>query len=380
MTTWASYITPNLGLLFYKKLYKDVNLWILNIDSSKYSLGFKVNEKKSEFKPFFKDLYDFELSKYKVNFHEIGNSKFSLQTLYPGLLIGSGYTHNSKAIGDASIGFYFDHTTGLPMIPGSSIKGVLRSAFEKDINEKQEEYSGKQTHGFISFLLHQITEKCEDDHLKSTLVKLKVDLTIEKLQHLKIDIFGEQEEGGKDVFYDAVINFKQSKAKKLLAEDFLTPHVDPLKNPLPIQFVKVLPQVSFLFRFNLSNSLLISKEIKVMLFKEILLTLGVGAKTNIGYGQFFDPDTIHDSNDDTDNNQETTELNPGLLKKNVEVGVELQAKVVKLDSGITVDLEIKDIDFKIKILGVSPKNYVLNQIIKVKVISVGKLIVLGIIN
>src|SRR5690606_9438219 len=57
------------------------------------------------------------------------NDRWELYTTYPGLLIGSGYQHESGGENEFKIGFFFDYTTGLPQIPGSSVKGVLRSSF-----------------------------------------------------------------------------------------------------------------------------------------------------------------------------------------------------------------------------------------------------------
>ncbi|MFX4236648.1 RAMP superfamily CRISPR-associated protein, partial [Aliarcobacter butzleri] len=54
----------------------------------------------------------------------------SLKTTYPVLLIGSGNTHELPDIkGHAILVFHFDYTSGIPQISGSSIKGLLRSAF-----------------------------------------------------------------------------------------------------------------------------------------------------------------------------------------------------------------------------------------------------------
>ena len=43
--------------------------------------------------------------------------------------MGVGYQHETGAMGEAKIGFYFDYTTGLPCLSGSSVKGIIRSAF-----------------------------------------------------------------------------------------------------------------------------------------------------------------------------------------------------------------------------------------------------------
>ena len=51
-------------------------------------------------------------------------------------------------------------------------------------------------------------------------------------------------------------------------------------------FVKVLPNVTFRFDFELKDSDLLKKEGKLLLFARILSDIGIGAKTNVGYGKF----------------------------------------------------------------------------------------------
>ena len=67
------------------------------------------------------DTYDFPI---------LGNEEhsFELTTTYPGLVLGTGYSHETGTEGEFKLGFYFDWTTGLPVIPGSSVKGILRAA------------------------------------------------------------------------------------------------------------------------------------------------------------------------------------------------------------------------------------------------------------
>ncbi|MCD7838802.1 MAG: RAMP superfamily CRISPR-associated protein, partial [Clostridiales bacterium] len=54
---------------------------------------------------------------------------FDLKTTYPGLLAGTGLPHGAGVKGELAIGFTFDYVTGLPYLPGSTVKGVLRSGF-----------------------------------------------------------------------------------------------------------------------------------------------------------------------------------------------------------------------------------------------------------
>lgn len=178
---------------------------------------------------------------------ELATDTFLMKTSYPGLLVGSGYAHGVSVENDAKIGFYFDYTTGQPCIPGSSVKGTLKSFFEKDKDV------------FNAVADTELDEK--------------------QIETLKKDIF----ESNKDVFFDAVIK-NGDKNGKILAFDFITPHPGPTKDPNPIQFLKILPDVVFEFRFALSDSELMKKDKKKELFIKILELFGAGAKTNVGYG------------------------------------------------------------------------------------------------
>ena len=63
-----------------------------------------------------------------------------------------------------------------------------------------------------------------------------------------------------------------------------------MKNPTPLKLLKVRPLVRFLFRFRLGDSVIkavgvtVTADQKKELFKRILSDLGVGAKTNVGFG------------------------------------------------------------------------------------------------
>ena len=71
----------------------------------------------------------------------ISNSKvLHFTTTYPGMVMGTGYTHEQKKGTSEElskeafkIGFFFDYTSGMPIIPGSSVKGLLRSAFPQRV-------------------------------------------------------------------------------------------------------------------------------------------------------------------------------------------------------------------------------------------------------
>jgi len=187
---------------------------------------------------------------------------FKLQTRYPGLLIGIGNEHPAVEEGQIALGFAFDYVTGTPYIPGSSVKGILRSAF------RHKEY--------IRALLG-------DDSIDA--------------EALENEIF-EGTVGGKelpmhsrDVFYDS---FPVTEGRLMDMEAITSHGNDVTKNPNPVTLVKVKPNVTFVFSFKLRDGS-ISAEKKLAMFKEIITDLGAGAKTNTGYGVFSD--TIEEFHD-----------------------------------------------------------------------------------
>lgn len=280
MTQWVNYEAPNLGLLFYKRIYSE-NKHLASIQDGE--MIFNVNKENSEFTHYYNDLYNMNLKSYSLLDIDTDKQEFTLYTTYPGLIAGVGYAHGSKSAGDAAIGFYFDHTTGLPTIPGSSVKGVLRSLFELDSDGKKE-FTGDKSKAAIRFIIGEYEKQSKDLNL---FAEFKESINTEQLERLKIEIFGNQDDEGKDVFYDAVIDIENTIVDKFLASDFITPHYpNLLKNPIPTQFLKVLPNVGFKFRFNLKDKGILNAIQKTTLFKQIILTTGLGAKTNVGYGQF----------------------------------------------------------------------------------------------
>lgn len=181
---------------------------------------------------------------------------FPLEIVYPGLVTGIGINHEATIEGEFKLGVHFDWTWGMPIIYGSSVKGVLKSYFKE-------------------FYKPQESQPSAEDAIE--------------------DIFngGKKSIYKRDVFFDAVIK-EADKKGHILCSDSITPHGDnPLKNPVPITFLKIAPGCKLEFRFKLvpteiekdGKTLSISPEEKLDIFKEILTTVGIGAKTNVGYGQ-----------------------------------------------------------------------------------------------
>ena len=203
---------------------------------------------------------------------------FELTVRYPGLLVGTGYAHGLKLDEDVKTGFYFDPTSGLPGIPGSSVKGVLRSLFGYPMKGKDPYADAK--HAMIRDYLD-----LPEDFDVATLARAIFEGIDEKGD--RIGIYE------RDVFSDARVTGIE---KHLLADDYITPHKDPLKNPVPIRILKVAPGVTFGFRFRLGDTEIeghtVTAERKEELFGKLISEFGVGAKTNVGYGNFdpYDPE------------------------------------------------------------------------------------------
>lgn len=242
----------NLNLLFYKTFYTKLG------QGKAFETDVANKAKKLVSSKFYKE-------DYKPVCSQIAPEKFMLKTSYPGLLVGTGYAHGVDVDEDIKLGFSFDYVTGQPYIPGSSVKGLLRSYFAHP----------EVIRAFLG-----------DDELN--------------VRALEKAVFGTNDDGkedGTDTFFDAVIR-RGDKNGKVMGFDAITPHGEDLtKNPTPIKILKVMPDVVFEFAFNLKTSVIGSKTVtaeqKKELFDKLLINFGIGAKTNVGYGvlmEFFEKD------------------------------------------------------------------------------------------
>lgn len=232
---------------------------------------------------------------------ELKIDRLHLEVLNPGLLPGVGYPHEVGYPGEFKLGFSFDHTTGLPVLPGSSVKGVVRSVFpnvEDPLNPVADERQ-KQKARFVFGLLKHLDGKNKVEGLDAIVgdaeqLAFVVALELAMFCGLEAKGFGTPELTYEriaipkhDVFLDALpVKFNQ-----LLGRDALTPHGDnALSNPIPLPFVKVMPEVVFGFYFRLNETTIgditITPRQKKVLIDRILCSVGAGAKTNVGYGQF----------------------------------------------------------------------------------------------
>jgi CRISPR-associated protein Cmr6 len=240
--------------------------------------------------------------------NRLGLSSVHLTVQNPGLIPGVGYPHEIGYPQEFMLGFSFDHTSGLPVLPGHSVKGVLRSPFP------QLEFGAETPWQWNT---PSTIQRSKAKFIVQTLLKLpappanlaglpadnhlywvhRLELAIfegisivvaEKpqaklLPMSKRDTFFEAQPSG----YDDHIN----PDHRLLGRDAITPHgKDQTKNPIPLPFVKVMPGVVFSLGFRLSDTtvdgITVTIAHKLALFTILLEKLGAGAKTNTGYGRF----------------------------------------------------------------------------------------------
>ena len=203
-----------------------------------------------------------------------------LEIQYPGLVTGVGIDHEAKIEGEFKLGVHFDWTRGMPVIYGSSVKGVLRSWFKEFYEDDLD----------TGDLIMDIFEGAYDRDVEVEKKKYgdnweeKVKKTDNRIYKKRKSIYE------RDIFFDAVVKTPDKKGR-ILCSDSITPHGDnPLKNPTPLTFLKIASGCTLEFRFKLTDSDFgddkkFTAAQKKTLFEEILKTVGVGAKTNVGYGQ-----------------------------------------------------------------------------------------------
>lgn len=267
----------NLHKSYYKDYFDGVTFsYLLNDTQASDSVTEKIKARNNRFTDnsySHKDKSGWNLnSEYKIiNECSPDDDRIALIVQYPGLVSGVGIDHEAKITGEFKLGVHFDWTHGMPVVYGSSVKGVLRNAFISKVEKgKIIEYD--------DYFLKEVTDREWDQ---------------EEIKTLFDAIFEGKDENGnnlsiynRDIFFDAVIVKPDSKGR-ILCSDSITPHGDnPLKNPVPITFLKIAPECEMEFRFSLKkNCELLSIDKKKELFKRILTTVGIGAKTNVGYGQ-----------------------------------------------------------------------------------------------
>ena len=301
--------------------------------------------------------------------------KFELKVLNPGLLIGTGNGHGVGVDNEFKLGFYLDYTTGMPVIPGHSIKGAIRSAFPNfktqasgiGINYHSDDIDTCKIRALgIASQLGWI--KSENKDIKEYFDSGAVDL-YDKVHILEQNIF----EGlilqdsilkpisiyHRDIFLEAIPTAMNNN--KLFSNDFITPHIKKgksyrqsmLTEPVPLQFLKIAPGVIYTFQFYLGNyTSIITMEQREKLFINILTKKGVGAKTNVGYGQFSSKLNL-----ETLTSYQEQKSQPSLTRYNgtIRQGNELCAEVIDQSKKIVI-IDFAGERMQLRIFGNCPQN------------------------
>jgi len=181
-------------------------------------------------------------------------------TLISPLVTGIGNAHPCE------VGMTFDHSLGIPYIPASSIKGIVRFAHTLSLVDEAYEKNIVDEEGWF------------DDEADWTKIPT---------------IFGiSQDNGrrGKVIFLDAY----PEKVPDLHV-DIMNPHYTPYYseceppadyyNPIPIKFLTVAKGTTFIFRALIDKNTDIEEDVSSA-FINSLEKEGVGAKTAVGYGRF----------------------------------------------------------------------------------------------
>jgi CRISPR-associated protein Cmr6 len=285
----------NIGLQFYRGYYQDYFGQHGVTKCSEKDQQEKAKKKNSEFA-------DFKDTSYQKNIRIDTEYSFPLKTVYPGLYTGSGYSFGAGLKGEFQLGFLFDHATGLPYISGSSVKGTVRSVFPNGGEGKLPERNPKdkkERTNYIWDIVSKFIKTNDSSGQKSEDIVSEIELEIFEGRDIRKELEEKKNKSNapesylsiykRDIFHDVYIAepVKQGKTNgSFLGTDYITPHKIATENPTPLPFLKILPGVTVRFQFVLHDGYYLKAQNKLELFKQILLDFGIGAKTNVGYGQF----------------------------------------------------------------------------------------------
>lgn len=427
-------MATNIGLEFNKRVY--LNLRNEHLQNMQYRLD-NMQLYETLIKTKLADLLPEQLN-LKDKIRE-GYESFNLTTSGQGFLIGTGNEHGTgvkvkveKTINgqqkieeieshEFKMGFHFDHSTGIPVITGHNLKGIIRSFFPIA-------YKAGIKKDAIANRLHEELRLCFQND-KS----LKIDSwNIAKINMLENILFEGRINDEKrinpliqDIFLGAFPSKSNSKefdfsipkhyifenkngiksdkydkeeivkipSGTFLFDDTLAYHPHPLKDPMPIRLLKILPDVEITFQFRLNDEGGLSGKQKATLFEYLLKKYGAGAKTSSGYGQFekevlktnlsglpifpdFNPISLSEASIENDEPQVPTEMQPEstLIYQNeswidfsiIKNGDIVEGTVIKYENG-NARVQLHIIDKEI-VLGIQGK-FKTNDILKIKVIE-----------
>lgn len=223
--------------------------------------------------------------------YAIFEKKFKLQSR---MILGIGETTATE------IGMIFDYTTGVPYIPASSIKGVIRFSYIQDLIKKLE--SDNELRSKVIELEHNKNNESNEvliENAKDTNIYLLFggDKLIKEIDKQNEYWILEGTYSGAIKFFDSypvkkpkldidIINVHYQDYYK----DGSIPPTDTM-DPKPLKFLTVASGTEFIFRYAIDKDRVKNDNI-ISEFEKIFLTAlkenGLGAKTKIGYGIFID--------------------------------------------------------------------------------------------
>lgn len=267
----------NLGYYDFLDKPKDLNEILADVDRDYQTI---FNEKHQA-------ITKYDYSEIKTTWLEDVSSHVLEGTVqYPGLIMGVGNAHSLGTKGEIVMGFSFDYVTGLPYLPGSSLKGILKDKFQYG------EYILDLLKNINGLKVDLPTDEIEKEFYISNVVKAIIQ-----------DMFGDEYAPGKDIFMDSYVQLHDN-SKEMLKMDYLAPHkqdkdAKSLFEVNILTMLRVAPKTKIKLNFILRQSNItvktkegnvilsdyaFSPEHKLELFKQILTDFGIGAKTNVGYG------------------------------------------------------------------------------------------------
>lgn len=182
------------------------------------------------------------------------------------LITGIGESHPHE------VSMVFDHNLGIPYIPASGIKGIVRFAHTLSIWEN----------GLPEEFPAGLLERDRDTQ--------KITGFDDENYEPVYSLFGNQKNRGKVIFLDAY-----PAVVPALHIDIMNPHYGPYysdglppadhHDPKPIKFLTVAPGTTFIFRAIAKKEKDLPQKVHTAIEKA-LTEEGVGAKTAIGYGRF----------------------------------------------------------------------------------------------
>jgi len=208
------------------------------------------------------------------------------------LITGIGRLHPNE------VGMAFDHVMGIPYIPSSSIKGIVRfahilglidngcsSEFIKS-DQRGEYIDEKNKKTMIPYLFGGDQEREKNGQKEIQKLRGKViflDAYPENVPELHVDIMNPH--------YGAYYS----------DEEGAIPPADYL-DPTPIQFLTVKPGTKFIFRVLVRKDYDLKKYI-IKAYERALSIEGMGAKTAVGYGRFEIKTSLESANGLSDTKQ-----------------------------------------------------------------------------